>query len=45
VTLDLEFEFSNPMVAFVVKPVFTGIANDLVDSFHRRATDLYGRPR
>lgn len=45
VTLDLEFEFASPMIAFVLKPVFTGIANDLVDSFHRRATEVYGGPR
>jgi coenzyme Q-binding protein COQ10 len=42
ITLDLEFEVANRLVAIVLVPVFTGIANQLVDSFHRRATQLYG---
>ncbi len=40
--LDLEFEVSNKMLGLVLKPVFTNIANQLVDSFHRRAIALYG---
>ncbi len=43
VTLDLEFEFASHMGALVLRPVFTRIANDLVDSFHRRAVQLYGK--
>jgi len=42
VVLDLEFEVSNKMVAMVLNPVFTNIANQLIDSFHRRAIELYG---
>jgi coenzyme Q-binding protein COQ10 len=42
VVLDLEFEVSKKMVAMVLNPVFTNIANQLIDSFHRRAVVLYG---
>lgn len=42
VSLDLEFEFGNPLIAMVVGPVFSQIANGLVDSFRQRATQLYG---
>ncbi len=43
VSLDLDFEFSNRLVAFALGPVFSSIANDLVESFRRRAAELYGR--
>lgn len=43
VTLNLEFEFSNPILRLAIGPVFSQIANSLVDSFCRRATDVYGR--
>lgn len=43
VMLDLEFDFSTPLVALAFGPVFTQIANSLVDSFSRRAHDLYGK--
>jgi ribosome-associated toxin RatA of RatAB toxin-antitoxin module len=43
VGLDLEFEFSNRMLGLVVGPVFSGIANGLVDSFRQRAVELYGK--
>ncbi len=42
VSLDLEFEFSNRIVAMAVGPVFTGVANSLVDSFVARAKAIYG---
>ena len=42
VVLDMEFDFSTPLVKFAFGPVFTQIANSLVDSFTRRARDLYG---
>ena len=42
VVLDMEFDFSTPLVKFAFGPVFTQIANSLVDSFSRRARDLYG---
>jgi ribosome-associated toxin RatA of RatAB toxin-antitoxin module len=42
VSLDLEFEFSNRVLEMVVGPVFNQIANSLVDSFLKRAADVYG---
>jgi ribosome-associated toxin RatA of RatAB toxin-antitoxin module len=43
VSLDMEFEFSNAMLGLVMGPVFSRIANDLVDSFRRRAERIYGK--
>ncbi|MBI5612675.1 MAG: type II toxin-antitoxin system RatA family toxin [Gammaproteobacteria bacterium] len=43
VSLDMEFEFSNAMLGLVMGPVFSRIANDLVDSFRRRAEQLHGQ--
>jgi len=40
--LDLEFEVANRLVGAVLTPVFTSVANQLVDNFHRRARALYG---
>ncbi len=42
VTLDLEFEFSNRLVALAVGPVFNSVASTLVDSFVKRAGAVYG---
>ena len=42
ITLDLEFEFSSKLVALAVGPVFSKIANTMVDSFCKRAIDVYG---
>ena len=42
ISLDLEFEVANKLVGLVLTPVFSNIANQLVDRFHRRAVDLYG---
>ena len=43
VSLDLEYEFSNRLVSMVLGPVFSQIANALVDSFCTRAEVVYGR--
>lgn len=43
VELDLEFEFANAMLAMLVGPVFSQIANELVSAFHQRAEVVYGR--
>lgn len=43
IELDLEFEVANRLLSVVLTPVFSGIANQLVDAFHRRAVDLYGQ--
>jgi ribosome-associated toxin RatA of RatAB toxin-antitoxin module len=45
VALALDFEVSNRLLALVLTPVFTNIANQLVDSFHQRARALYGERR
>lgn len=45
VSLDLDFEFRNRMVGMVVGPVFNPVANSLVDSFCKRADELYGAKR
>lgn len=42
VYLDLEFEFDNVMMSFAAKPIFTQIANSLVDAFCKRAVEVYG---
>jgi ribosome-associated toxin RatA of RatAB toxin-antitoxin module len=41
VSLDLEFDFSSRVLATAVGPVFAQIANTLVDSFHKRASEIY----
>ena len=42
ITLDLEFEFSNKLVAMALGPVFESIANNFVDQFQKRAQAVYG---
>jgi ribosome-associated toxin RatA of RatAB toxin-antitoxin module len=42
VSLNLEYEFSNKLVGLALGPVFSQIANTLVDSFCQRAEALYG---
>lgn len=42
VLLDLEFEFSSKLVALTMGKVFNEIAGTLVDSFCRRADEIYG---
>ena len=42
ISLDLEFGFSNRLVGAVVGPVFKIIADSMVDSFCKRAGDVYG---
>jgi coenzyme Q-binding protein COQ10 len=44
ISLDLEFDVANRVVGLALTPVFSNIANQLVDRFHRRATELYGKP-
>lgn len=43
IELDIEFEFASKMLAMVVGPVFTHLMNSLVDSFQKRAVEVYGR--
>lgn len=41
ISLQLNYEFSNSIIAIVVGPVFNQIANTLVDSFCKRADELH----
>jgi len=43
VSLDLEYEFSNTLLAMTVGPIFNQIANKLVDAFSQRAVTVYGK--
>lgn len=42
VSLLLEFEFSSKLLNMTVGPVFSQIANSLVDAFTQRAKEIYG---
>ncbi|MHB1565448.1 MAG: type II toxin-antitoxin system RatA family toxin [Acidiferrobacter sp.] len=42
ISLYLEFDFSNRLLELAVGPVFSTIANSLVDNFKKRARDIYG---
>lgn len=42
VSLELEFEFDSGLMSLAAKPIFTQIANSLVDSFCKRAVEVYG---
>ena len=42
ISLFLEYDFSCRMLGMVVGPVFSQIANTLVDSFQKRAIEIYG---
>ena len=41
IELDLEFDFSSPLLARLVGPVFSQIANRQIDAFQRRAAQIY----
>jgi len=43
VSLDLEYEFSNKLIALAIGPVFNQIASSLVDAFCKRADQLHGK--
>lgn len=42
IELNLNFEFSNRMISLLIGPIFTQIANSLVDAFCQRARQVYG---
>jgi ribosome-associated toxin RatA of RatAB toxin-antitoxin module len=44
VTLELAFEFANPVKDMLLGPAFEGICNQLVDAFVERARRVYGKP-
>lgn len=43
VSLDLDFEFSNKLIGMAMGPIFSQIANTLVDAFSKRAVEVYGK--
>lgn len=43
VSLDLDFEFSNRLIGMAMGPIFSQIANSLVDAFSKRAVEVYGK--
>ncbi len=42
ISLNLEFEFSSKIITITLWPVFSKIANSLVDAFIKRADTVYG---
>ena len=42
INLSLHYDFSSRVLSMVVGPVFNTIANSLVDSFTKRAVEIYG---
>jgi ribosome-associated toxin RatA of RatAB toxin-antitoxin module len=42
VSLNLEFEFSSKIISISLGPIFSKIANSLVDAFIKRADTVYG---
>jgi coenzyme Q-binding protein COQ10 len=42
VSLDLQFEFSNRILAATLSPLFKTIAGSMVDAFKKRAAEIYG---
>jgi len=42
VNFELDFEFDSAMVSIAAKPIFTQIVNSLIDSFCKRAVEIYG---
>ena len=42
IELDLVFQFDSGLVSLAARPVFTRIANSLVDAFSKRAVEVYG---
>jgi len=42
VSLNLEFEFSSKIISVSLGPVFSKIANSIVDAFIKRADKVYG---
>ena len=42
ISLDLDFEFENSLVALAAGAIFNQIANSMVDAFCKRAVEVYG---
>lgn len=42
ISFDLDFEFESKLIALAVGPVFNQIANSMIESFSKRAIEVYG---
>lgn len=42
ISLNMSFEFSNPLIGNMMGPVLARIAESLVGAFEKRANDVYG---
>ena len=42
ISLDLDFEFESKLIGLAVGPIFNQIANSMVESFSKRAIEVYG---
>jgi len=45
VSLDMEYEFSSRLISLTLGPVFSQIANSMMDAFCKRAEVVYGKAR
>ncbi|NOY63336.1 MAG: type II toxin-antitoxin system RatA family toxin [Gammaproteobacteria bacterium] len=43
ISLDMEFEFSGRLLSMTIGPVFSQIAESLVESFGKRAVEIFGK--
>lgn len=43
ISVDMQFEFSNRMVAMFIGPMFQTAADTLIEAFKQRADEVYGR--
>jgi len=43
IMFDIEFEFSNKLLAMTVGPVFSQVTSTIVDAFTKRAVEIYGK--
>ena len=43
IMLDMDFEFSNRVISMALGPVFNEICSTLVEAFHERARQVYGK--
>lgn len=41
VTLNLRFEFANPLLALAIGGIFSQMVSGMVEAFHRRAAEVY----
>lgn len=42
ISLNLSFEFSNPVIAFAFGQIFLHLTNKMIESFKQRAKEVYG---